>query len=188
MAFALPNLFEGTSGKRGLVEFYSASGNISILALQANPTLSFTSALAYTETGPPIIGATGGGSPAPSFSQINVLTNWALVGGTSGGCTITVTPNADGTTYTALALGGAPAFFDVTFTNGYLSGQTFTFTSISAASEFSPPLMGTATSGSLTLTLNNLLQEASTASGTMSIAGGGVSDSGPISGTYTYLP
>jgi len=186
MAFALPQLLAATSGKRGLVEFYSASGNVSILALQANPTLSFTSAQAYTETGPPIIGATG--SPPPTFSQITLITNWALVGGTSGGSTITVTPNADGTTYTALAIGGAPVFFDVTFTNGHLSDQTFTFTSINAASAFMSPLQGTASSGSLTVTLNNLLQEDSTFSGTMTIAGAGVTDTGPVSGTYTYLP
>ena len=188
MAFALPQLLAATSGKRGLVEFYTASGNVSILALQANPTLSFTSAQAYTETGPPIIGATGGGSPPPSFSQINLLTDWALVGGTSGGSSITITPNADGATYTALALGGAPVYFDVTFTNGHLSGQTFTFTSINAASAFLSPVQGTASSGSLTLTLNNLLQEDSTFSGTMTIGGAGVSDTGPVSGTYTYLP
>lgn len=56
-AFALPDQFPETRGKRGLAEFYLASGSFSIIALRFNPTSAFTSAPVYSQTGPSIIGA-----------------------------------------------------------------------------------------------------------------------------------
>ena len=55
MAFALPQLLPGTSGQIGLAEFYSASGNFSLIALRFNATSSSTAAPVYFETGPPVI-------------------------------------------------------------------------------------------------------------------------------------
>lgn len=55
MAFVLPQLFPGMSGQSGLAEFYSASGNFSLIALRFNPTFSSTAAPVYLETGPPVI-------------------------------------------------------------------------------------------------------------------------------------
>jgi hypothetical protein len=56
-AFVLKDLFPATASRRGLAEFYVASGSFSIIALRFNPTTAFTSAPVYAQTGPPIIGA-----------------------------------------------------------------------------------------------------------------------------------
>lgn len=69
-SFLLPQQFTATAGQSGLAEFYSASGNFSMIALRANPTLGFTSAPVYAETGPPIItsgGGTSGNTTVASF-------------------------------------------------------------------------------------------------------------------------
>jgi hypothetical protein len=63
MAFVLSQQFPVIAGHAGLAEFYSATGNISMIALRFNPTLSFTAAPAYFETGPPLI--TAPPSPPP---------------------------------------------------------------------------------------------------------------------------
>lgn len=63
-AFVLPDLFQETKGKRGLAEFYVASGSFSIIALRFNPTSAFTSAPVYSRTGAPIIGAVVTNAPA----------------------------------------------------------------------------------------------------------------------------
>jgi hypothetical protein len=55
MAFFLPQLFPGMSGQNGLAEFYSASGNFSLIALRFNATSSSTAAPVYFQTGPPVI-------------------------------------------------------------------------------------------------------------------------------------
>lgn len=60
MAFAVPQQFSTTGGQSGLLEFYSASGSFSILALRFNPTGAFTTAQVYLETGPPIVAAGAG--------------------------------------------------------------------------------------------------------------------------------
>jgi hypothetical protein len=57
-AFVLQELFPETRDKRGLAEFYVASGSFSIIALRFNPTPAFTSSPVYTASGAPIIPAT----------------------------------------------------------------------------------------------------------------------------------
>ena len=53
-SFAFPTQFPATAGQRGLAEFYSASGSISILALRFNSS-AFTTVPVYSVFGPPII-------------------------------------------------------------------------------------------------------------------------------------
>ncbi len=67
-SFLLPQQFTATANLSGLAEFYSSSGNFSMIALRANPTLGFTSAPVYAETGSPII--TGGGTTGNTVSAL----------------------------------------------------------------------------------------------------------------------
>jgi len=67
-AFAFPVQFPATSGQRGLAEFYTAAGSLSIIGLRFNPTGGFTASPAYAETGSPIIGANGS-TPGKSASS-----------------------------------------------------------------------------------------------------------------------
>lgn len=64
-AFVLSQKFPTIAGHRGLAEFYSATGNISMIGLRFNPTQSFTAAPVYFQTGSPLITATGGGGGDP---------------------------------------------------------------------------------------------------------------------------
>jgi len=57
MTFILSQQFPVIAGHRGLAEFYSATGNISMLSLRFNPTQSDASAPVYFQTGPPLITA-----------------------------------------------------------------------------------------------------------------------------------
>lgn len=63
-AFVLSQQFPVIAGHRGLAEFYSATGNISMIGLRFNPTQSFTAAPVYFQSGAPLITAgSGGGDP-----------------------------------------------------------------------------------------------------------------------------
>jgi hypothetical protein len=55
IAFLLSQQFPATAGQSGLAEFYSTSGNFSLLAELFTPTLSFTTSPVYLESGAPII-------------------------------------------------------------------------------------------------------------------------------------
>jgi len=55
VSFVLSQQFPVILGHEGLAEFYSSSGNISMIALRFNPTSSFTAAPVYTQTGAPLI-------------------------------------------------------------------------------------------------------------------------------------
>jgi len=57
MAFVLSQQFPVIAGHRGLAEFYSATGNISMIAFRFNPTQSSASAPVFFETGAPLITA-----------------------------------------------------------------------------------------------------------------------------------
>ena len=70
MSFILSQQFPIIAGHEGLAEFYSSTGNISMIALRFNPTSSFTAAPVYQQTGAPLITSTGGdpynpGDPGP---------------------------------------------------------------------------------------------------------------------------
>jgi hypothetical protein len=54
-AFVLSQTFPVIAGHRGLAEFYSATGNISMIGLRFNPTQSFTAAPVIFQSGPPLI-------------------------------------------------------------------------------------------------------------------------------------
>jgi len=63
-AFVLSQTFPVIAGHRGLAEFYSPTGNISMIGFRFNPTQSFTAAPVIFQTGAPLITApppTGGG-------------------------------------------------------------------------------------------------------------------------------
>ena len=66
LAFTLPQQFPAIATQSGLAEFYSTSGNFSLLAERFNLTGGFTVAPAYFETGSPII-SSGGPPPAITF-------------------------------------------------------------------------------------------------------------------------
>ena len=55
MSFVLSQQFPIIAGHEGLAEFYSATGNVSMIALRFNPTSSFTAAPVYAQTGLPLI-------------------------------------------------------------------------------------------------------------------------------------
>ena len=55
LSFALSSQFPVILGHVGLAEFYSATGNFSVIALRTNPTNSFTTAPVYFQTGAPMI-------------------------------------------------------------------------------------------------------------------------------------
>ncbi|WP_321477963.1 hypothetical protein [uncultured Paludibaculum sp.] len=108
-AFVLPDLFPATKGKRGLAEFYIASGSFSIIALRFNPTSAFTSAPVYSQTGASIIGATVTNAPATAprtqvIPQVADGSNWS----TTIVLTNTTTANLTGalTFRTSIAGGG----------------------------------------------------------------------------------
>lgn len=54
-AFVLSQTFPVIAGHRGLAEFYSPTGNISMIGLRFNPTQSFTAAPVIFQSGPPVI-------------------------------------------------------------------------------------------------------------------------------------
>ena len=54
-AFVLSQTFPMIAGHRGLAEFYSSTGTISMIGLRFNPTQSFTAAPVIFQSGPPII-------------------------------------------------------------------------------------------------------------------------------------
>jgi hypothetical protein len=188
-AFVLPTQFPAISGKRGLAEFSTATGSLSIIALRANPTLAFTSAPVYSQTGSPIIGG-----PPPLIAPFTSLTATATfkpAGYAQGTVSFTLTPNAGASTYTA-AVSSATTFINGTVSN---QGQTFTFNSLQPGfNQFAGGIQLTATSGSMTFTLTQTSVQGGQASGTLTgtltitgsgILGGVITASGPITGTYT---
>ena len=55
MTFVLSQQFPVIAGHRGLGEFYSSTGSLSMIALRFNPTQSFTSAPVYFQSGAQVI-------------------------------------------------------------------------------------------------------------------------------------
>jgi len=197
IAFTFPDKFAATVGQSGLAEFYTASGTIALLALNFNPAGSLSTAPAYPEVGPPIIGTVGAG--AALFSSFGPVEMFFLPAGfASGAVLLELTPNADNSTYSAKLNGGA------TFTNGIFTGNGLSFSaSILQANATVPPYgyflapdstRYVVSSGSLNFSLNTSVTSGNTQTGnitgTLSITGtpygGGaqVTLSGPISGPY----
>ena len=65
MTFSLAQQFPIIAGHEGLAEFYSASGNFTMIALRFNPTNSSTAAPAFFQSGPPLIAAPATGPTDP---------------------------------------------------------------------------------------------------------------------------
>lgn len=93
-AVVLPDQFAETKGKRGLAEFYVASGSFSIIALRFNPTSAFTSAPVYSQTGAPVIGAVVTNAPG-TFGRTQVIPQVADGGNWSTTIVLTNTTTAN---------------------------------------------------------------------------------------------
>jgi hypothetical protein len=118
-AFELRVLFPGTVGKRGLAEFYVASGSFSIIALRFNPTAAFTSAPVYPQTGAPIIGAVVTNTPSSS-PRVQVIPQ--VADGAAWSTTIVLTNTTTANLTGALnfrtsstGTGGATTFWNLPF-------------------------------------------------------------------------
>ncbi|MDP9114018.1 MAG: hypothetical protein M3O20_10075 [Acidobacteriota bacterium] len=73
LAFVLSQQFPYILGHRGLAEFYSATGNLSMIALRFNPTQSSTSMPVFFETGTPLIQPPPVTDPYPSNGYYNAV-------------------------------------------------------------------------------------------------------------------
>jgi hypothetical protein len=138
MAFALPQQFSAAAAQRGLLEFYSASGSISVIALRFSPTGGFTTAPVYAESGPPIIVggsslATFDGSYTGSYNSSGGVFNGTISASVSNGV-VTVTHPGSGT-------GTITPAGQITFGVDITGGATCNFTGTIA-------LTGTAAAGS----------------------------------------
>jgi hypothetical protein len=197
IAFTLPAQFAATAGQSGLAEFYTASGTIALLALNFTQAGSLSTAPSYPEAGPPIIGVVGSGAALFStFGPVEML--WQPAGFAAGSVLLTLTPNADNSTYSAQINGGA------TFTNGIFTGNGLSFSASVLQPNATVPPYGyllepdstrfVVSSGSLTFNLNASVLSSNVQTGniagTLSITGtpygGGaqVTLSGPISAPY----
>jgi hypothetical protein len=177
----LDPIISAVSGQSGLLEVYTSTASLAVLTLRFNITGAFTAAPVYAEAGPPIIGTAAGSTPPP-FSTLFINGTWTL-SSTAGSPVIQISPNSNGT-YTAGVYELQP-FILASFPNGTLSGQTLTFNTIGSSSIYGT---SAATSGSLTLTVNNFNQVGSPVTGTMTITTSGGTNTGSITGTSTYEP
>src|SRR5579872_2751047 len=151
--FVLPTKFAATMGQTGLIEFSSASGTFSVLALRTNPTGAFATAPVYPETGPPIIT----GSTTQPINSITVnsaalgITNLLLVFPTANG------GFSSGSVQGLLKANGSPnGSYSATWNNVTVNGQTLTFTGLQTSASTMQNTGGTTaniSSATLTLTL-----------------------------------
>jgi len=194
-AFATAQQFSATAGMSGLLEFYSASGNISVLALRFNPTGAFTTAPAYAQTGPPIIGSSTGGGSLPQFTTLIVTSTAASdaqlgfkVGIqllASNGQPIACQANLPPVFGSSNSLGA-----DVNWSGYSSSGLTVTCTGLNVTTSdmenFSTSARAQVTSASLTFTLTpQTVSTSGTVSGTVNLVSTEGTMSGSFSGTYT---
>ena len=113
-SFLLPTQFATTANQSGLAEFYTTSGSFAMIALRANPTLGFTSAPVFAETGPPIIsgGTTGGG---------NTVVGSFIIFGTTNGPGFPSSPPA----VSQITVAGEFSSFSPTEWSAVTTGQKF---------------------------------------------------------------
>jgi len=167
------------------------------LALNFNPAGSLSTAPAYPQAGPPVIGVGGGG--AALFSTFGPMQMFFQPGGFAPGTVLlTLSLNGDNSTYTAQLNGG------VAFTNGRFSANGLFFSASVLQANATVPPYGyflapdstryVVSSGSLTFNLNAPVissnVQTGNITGNLSITGtpygGGaeVTLSGPVSGPY----
>ena len=190
MAFTLPTQFPGTSGERGLAEFYTATGSLSMIALRANPTQAFTSAPVYAESGPPIIGSSSSSGP---ISQLTVFVTFQPFGFSPVLDTFILSPQAGTSGFTArdsygLIFNGCTVT-NLTYTCNSISNTDLTYTGV-PGSELDYP-----SSASLVFTLVPATTPGyynGTVSGSLSVTGAYDNNikrtlAGPLTGNYTSM-
>jgi hypothetical protein len=209
-SFAMPQQFSATGGQSGLAEFYSASGTISVLALRFNPTGAFTTAPVYAQTGSPIIGTGGTGTPGgggtlPQFSQIIIH---ASPSGTSPGPGLASYPQLGITQILVESFGSTSGSYPVGIVEGVIlsatgivpgqyaaywnnvtvSGQTLTFSGLQVTGstmEDSSGNIAQITTATLTVTLSPQGAPTSgTVTGSMTLSSTLATVSGSFTGTY----
>jgi hypothetical protein len=191
-AFALPQQFSASTGQSGLLEFYTASGSLSALALRFNPTGGFTAAPAYAESGPPIIGpgaAPPGGGTLPAFSEA-IMVSANVNSGNPGSMEITIFPS--GSILGCTLNGGTPGvkfLFVASWSSYTANGLTITCSGFSPTNSIVEDSQGDQaqfTSASLTLTLNpQVINTSGTVTGSINLVSTLATISGPLTGTYT---
>jgi hypothetical protein len=85
-AVSVPGQFPSTNGQSGLLEFSSATGSVSAVALRFDPSGSFTAAPVYSGSGAGIIGGAGGGGTTGGdggISGLNDINVYNLIFATS---------------------------------------------------------------------------------------------------------
>jgi hypothetical protein len=194
MSFTLPAQFSTTTGKSGLLEFYSSTGSISILALRFNPTGAFTTAPVYAQTGAPIIGSGTlvGSGTLPQFTSISITASYIANGSSfEGAIAISGVP---GPGYSVGAIDGVNVSGpDLLFIAGFetvsVTGNTFTLSGVAVGPDtYMENLNGVygITAGNVTLTLvPDGAPGAGNVSGTFTITSSLETLTGTITGSYT---
>jgi hypothetical protein len=201
-AFALNTQIPATANIRGMLELFSSTGNISVLALLFNSSGSFTAAPVYQLGGAPVI-VPGSGAPTrfTSFSANSL--QFQPAGSAAGLVPAVFTPNAAGGTF-SVNLGGGMTFTDGTFSS---NGGSFTASTLQANATtppfgtFNPPGAGTftVTSASMTFALtstqnfqpgNGTIIQQGNLTGTLTVTGTPAGSNtattfaGPVTATY----
>jgi hypothetical protein len=137
-AFALSTQIPSTNGIRGMLELFSPTGNISVLALLFNSSGSFTAAPVYQLGGAPVIVPGGGASTRFVSFAANSL-QFQPTGSAAGTVSAIFTPNATGGTFSVSVGGG------MTFTDGTFAANGASFTAMTLQANATTPPFGTFT-------------------------------------------
>lgn len=121
LAFTLPQQFPSTLSQSGLLEFYTSTGSLSLIALRFNPSGGFTASPVYAETGAPILDA-----GASAFNGTYTGTYISSV--QSGAVTVTVSNGTVTVGQPAAGSGTVTATGQVTFGTVVAEGVTCSFT------------------------------------------------------------
>jgi hypothetical protein len=121
LAFTLPQQFPSTASQNGLLEFYTSTGSISLIALRFNPTGGFTASPVYAEAGAPILDA---GAAAFNGTYTGTYTSSVQ----SGSVTVTVSNGTVTVGQPSVGSGTVTATGQVTFGTVVAEGVTCSFT------------------------------------------------------------
>ncbi len=121
LAFTLPQQFPSTLSQSGLLEFYTSTGSLSLIALRFNPSGGFTASPVYAETGAPILDA-----GASAFN--GTYTGIYISSVQSGAVTVTVSNGTVTVGQPAAGSGTVTATGQVTFGTVVAEGVTCSFT------------------------------------------------------------
>ncbi len=156
-ALLLSNLLPQSAGQRGLAEVI-VSGTVSLIALQFNPTLNFTTAPAYPISNGPVIGArdpvtclenpSQTGCPDPAIFLLTLSANFTIASGSAFPVVISITPGPTG--YSAAVSGTVNG----QTVNGSFIGGTLTGSGNQLVWAFQTPNQGSSfLGGSLNFTM-----------------------------------